>query len=81
MPDSMFSAFQQRLNVWAHLFQEFENEDRYQEDILKLVTTFYEFLTKTPCDQQKELTLTMRFNGYMKLFIGSINAMIQDLSL
>jgi|GEM_PF-6491756 len=81
LPDSMFSDFQQRLNVWADLFQEFENEDQYQKDISKLVTTFYEFLNNTPCDQQTELMLTMRFNGYMKLFIGSINVMIQDLSL
>ena len=81
LPDFMFSDFQKRLNVWAELFQEFENEDQYQEDISKFAITFYEFLNKTPCDKQKELMLTMRFNGYMKLFIESINAMIQDLKL
>ncbi len=81
LPDSMFSDYQKRLNAWASLFQKFENKDQYQKDISKLATTFYEFLTKTPCNQNKELMLILRFNGYMKLFIGSINMMINDFSL
>jgi hypothetical protein len=81
LPDFMLSDYQRRLDIWAGLFREFDNVDQYQKDISKLATSFYESLVKTPCDHQKELMLTMRFNGYMKLFTGSINVMIEDFSL
>ncbi|GAF74049.1 unnamed protein product [marine sediment metagenome] len=81
LPESMYSDYQERLNIWDKFFEDVQNEDKYQEGISKLAKTFYEFLTKSPCNQQNELMLTMRFNGYMKLLIESINVMIEDLSL
>ncbi len=81
LPDSMFPDYEQRLVVWNTLFEEFENEQQYQEDMSTLVTTFYQHLTNNSCDEMKETVLTLRFNGYMRLFIQSINVMLQDFSL
>ena len=81
LPDSMFPDYKQRLGTWGNLFKEFEDGDQYQKDMSQLVTTFYQCLTKSPCDEMKEAMLTLRFNGYMKLFIGSINVMIQECGL
>jgi hypothetical protein len=81
LPDFMFSEFQKRLEVWGELFQDLSSGLEYQEDLTKLASTFYEFLTKNPCNPKNEIMLTMRFNSYLKLQIGTIKVMIQDLRL
>jgi len=74
----MFLDYEQRPGTWGKLFEKLEDEAQYQKDMSHLVTTFYQFLTKSPCDTMKEAGLSLRFNGYMRLFIQSINVMIHD---
>ena len=77
-PKSMFPVYEQRLGTWGNLFREFEDLYQYAKDMSQLVTTFYQYLTKTPCDEMKEAMLSLRFNAYMGLFIGSITKTLED---
>jgi len=81
LPASMFAEYQQRLNIWKDLFHEFENIDKYSNDMTRLSKTFYEFFNKEQCDEMKECKLILRFNGYMKLFMHYIHQMIEDFAL
>lgn len=74
MSESMFRDYDKRLAVWGRLFVVWDDE-QYLEDMGVLVRTFYEFLTGAACDARKEMMLTMRFNGYAKRYLQSIDAL------
>jgi len=81
MPKSMFPYYKARLEIWGQLFNNLQDEEDYQKSISILTRTFYEFLMKTPCDEMKEAMLTLRFNGYIRNFIGSIENMLEETRL
>ena len=74
MPAEMFEDYDRRLAVWGGLFAVWDDQE-YLEEMGVLARTFYEFLTNTACDQGREMMLAMRFNGYAKLYLQSIDSL------
>ena len=77
LPDSMRSDYEERLSVWRNIVLDPSDADAYAADLRVLVDTFYVSLTKNPLDEQSELMLTGRFNGYMKLHMQSVMSLMQ----
>ena len=77
LPDSHFSEYEKRLKMWEPCFA---NPDDYVNGINFLAETFYELLMNSPCDEMKKMVLAMRFNGYMRNFIGSFEQYLPDLT-
>jgi len=77
LPDSMHSDYEERISVWGNLVLDPGDTEAYPGALRVLVETFYVSLMEKPIDEQSELMLTARFNGYMKLYMQSVMSLIQ----
>lgn len=76
IPKQMLPKYKTRMHVWSAFFE----EEEPSEAVLKLGTSFYEYLTRKRCDGE-EIVLGIRFGRYIALLIGSIENMARDIEL
>ena len=79
LPDSKYSEYEKRLKMWEPSFTNLD-EDAFVNGVILLAETFYESLTGNPCNEIQKNMLVLRFNNYLRIFIGTFEQYVPDLT-